>query len=341
MDANSISITKSYSGQNDSLAGNVPATASARDSNRRPAGSALKRLKLNSTTILEDVDSQMEQQLENAQQRIQKSMPDCQLNDATISENYLVFRDSLCEWIEGFPNITSFAATLFDAVYRRGIDENILTFHRKFQLELDHAQTEVLICISFRIIRKYMVNPRVFAAPPAVQELLENLYEMMSMLKPKKVRAYTGTQLYKDMANQDCTPLADYLRGFFNCFHFEETFDWRQKFRRLEQQTLPQIAALVLKLARSHEKYQCALNQFILMDAHTHHLLNPKAAKFANMQDDAPIGVVLLVLYPALFRVDSQTQNSILIQQAVAVMQGYESLPSTLREELDSLATEG
>ncbi|OGM50268.1 hypothetical protein ABOM_001233 [Aspergillus bombycis] len=394
MDANSSSITKSCSDQNNSLAGNVPATTTSwRDSNQNkyPARRALNRLKQNAASFHEDVNlvsqrisqqayeiEQMGQQLETAQQRIQKlevelqtrifrSMPDYQLSDATVSEDFLVIRDSLSEWVEGFPDIKSFHETFNDAVRRRGMDENMLTFHSQFQLNLDHAQNEILTWISFCVIRKYILEPRVFAAPPADQELMEHLHEGMSMLEPKKdiesinlwrsntVRAYTATQRHKDRAIQHCTGLAEYLRGFFSCFSFEETFDWDQKFRRLGQQVLPQIAALALKLNCSPEQYKWGrfrealpliinkgyLSHFTIMDAHTHHTINPQAARFASMQDDAPIGVFLLVLFPALFRLDPRAQNYIPIQRAVFVIQGYESLPPNLKAEVDSLATEG
>ncbi|KNG80775.1 hypothetical protein ANOM_010402 [Aspergillus nomiae NRRL 13137] len=336
--------------------GNVPETTSSRDSNRSkyPAGSALARLKRNAASLHEDVDlvsqrisqqankiEQMEQQLENAQQRIQKlevelqarifrSIPDYQLSDATVSEDFMVFRDSLSEWVEGFPDIKSFTETVYDAIYRRGICENIFALQRTFQLEFDDAQTEILTWISFCVIEKHVLEPRVFAAPPADQELMEYLHKGMMMLEPKKdiesvnlwrsdtVRAYTATQLHKDRVIQHCAGLAEYLRGFFGCFSFEGTFDWDQKFGRLEKQVLPQIAALALKLSCSPEQYQWEryrdvgakgtlsriiykghLSDFIFMDVHTHQTLNPQAARFASMQDDAPIGLFLLVLYPA------------------------------------------
>ncbi|KJK64424.1 hypothetical protein P875_00138163 [Aspergillus parasiticus SU-1] len=394
MDGNSISTTKGYDGQNHSSADIVPATTSSRDSNQDkcPAQSALKRLERHAAGIYEEVDSvsqsisqqtyrieQMEQQLENAHQRIQKlevelqtqifrSIPDYQVSDASISEDFLVIRDSLCEWMEGIPDIKSFTETLDDAIHRRGIDESMFTFPRELQLEYDHAQTEILTMISFGIIREHVLESLVFAAPPADLELLERLYNMMSMLEPKKdiesinlwrsdtVRAYATTQVYKDKIVQHCSGLADYLRGFFGCFSFEETFDWDQKFRRLEEQILPQIAALALKLNCSPERYcwewypdtnwtqpivfcKRDLSHFITMDAHTHHTLNPQTARFANMQDDAPVGVVLLILYPALFRLVPGSQNDILIQKAVVVIQGYESLPSNLKAKVDSLVT--
>ncbi|KAB8240376.1 hypothetical protein BDV35DRAFT_401974 [Aspergillus flavus] len=377
MDENSISTKKGFDGQNHSSADNVPATTSSRDSNQNkcPAQSALKRLERHAAGIYEEVDSvsrsisqqayrieQMEQQLENAHQRIQKlevelqtrifrSMPDYQVSDASISEDFLVIRDSLCEWMEGFPDIRSFTETLDNAIHRRGIDKNMFTFPRELQLEFDHAQTEILTMISFGIIREHVLESLVFAAPPADQELLERLYNMMSMLEPKKVRAYATTQAYKDKIVQHCSGLAGYLRGFFGCFSFEEPFDWDQKLRRLEKQILPQIAALALKLSCSPERYYWEwypdldwtqpivfhkrnLSNFITMDAHTHHTLNPQTARFANMQDNAPIGVVLLILYPALFRLVPGSQNDILIQKAVVVIQGYESLPSNLKAKL-------
>ncbi|KAE8411146.1 hypothetical protein BDV36DRAFT_302110 [Aspergillus pseudocaelatus] len=212
MDGNIVSNPIVYDGQNHSLAGNVPATTSSRDPNRDefPVQSALKKLKLNANGIHEGVNSvgqyisqqasrieQIEQQLKDAHQRIQKlevelqtqilrTMPDYQITDATISENFLVARDSLCEWVEGFPDIKSFTEALYDAVPRGGIDENLLTFPREFQLELNHAQTEILTMIIFNIVREHILEPLVFAAPPADQELLEHLYDMISMLEPKK-----------------------------------------------------------------------------------------------------------------------------------------------------------
>ncbi|PIG87210.1 hypothetical protein AARAC_004201 [Aspergillus arachidicola] len=369
MDGNSISTTKGYDGQNHSSANNVPATTSSRDSNQNkcPAQSALKRLERHAASIYE-VDSvsqsisqqtyrieQMEQQLENAHQRIQKlevelqtrifrSIPDYQVSDASISEDFLVICDSLCEWMEGFPDIKSFTKTLDEAIHRRGIDESMFTFPRELQLEYDHAQTEILTMISFGIIREHVLESLVFAAPPADLELLERLYNMMSMLEPKKdiesinlwrsdtVRAYVTTQAYKDKIVQHCSGLADYLRGFFGCFSFEETFDWDQKFRRLEEQILPQIAALALKLRCSPERY--CWEWYPDTD-----WTQPITARFANMQDDAPVGVVLLILYPALFRLVPGSQNDILIQKAVVVIQGYESLPSDLKAKVDSLVT--
>ena len=184
--------------------------------------------------------------------------------------------------------------------------------------------------------------------------------ESVNLWRSDTVRAYTATQLHKDRVIQHCTGLSEYLRGFFSYFRFEETFDWDQKFRRLEKQVLPQIAALALKLNCSPEQYQWEryrdvgadgtlpiiidkshLSDFIIMDAHTHQTLNPQAARFASMQDDAPIGVFLLVVYPALFRWDPTTQSFILIQKAVVLIQGYESLPPDLKAEVDSLETEG
>ncbi|KAK6812705.1 hypothetical protein RU639_011502 [Aspergillus parasiticus] len=375
MDGNSISTTKGYDvciplSRHVLRQDSEVITTSSRDSNQNkcPAQSALKRLERHAAGIYEEVDSvsqsisqqtyrieQMEQQLENAHQRIQKlevelqtqifrSIPDYQVSDASISEDFLVIRDSLCEWMEGIPDIKSFTETLDDAIHRRGIDESMFTFPRELQLEYDHAQTEILTMISFGIIREHVLESLVFAAPPADLELLERLYNMMSMLEPKKdiesinlwrsdtVRAYATTQVYKDKIVQHCSGLADYLRGFFGCFSFEETFDWDQKFRRLEEQILPQIAALALKLNCSPERYCWEWYPDT-------NWTQPITARFANMQDDAPVGVVLLILYPALFRLVPGSQNDILIQKAVVVIQGYESLPSNLKAKVDSLVT--
>ncbi|GMG11697.1 unnamed protein product [Aspergillus oryzae] len=355
-----------------------------RDSNQNkcPAQSALKRLERHAAGIYEEVDSvsrsisqqayrieQMEQQLENAHQRIQKlevelqtrifrSMPDYQVSDASISEDFLVIRDSLCEWMEGFPDIRSFTETLDNAIHRRGIDKNMFTFPRELQLEFDHAQTEILTMISFGIIREHVLESLVgVPLPTEYRRLLIFIdIENINLWRSDTVRAYATTQAYKDKIVQHCSGLAGYLRGFFGCFSFEEPFDWDQKLRRLEKQILPQIAALALKLSCSPERYYWEwypdldwtqpivfhkrnLSNFITMDAHTHHTLNPQTARFANMQDNAPIGVVLLILHPALFRLVPGSQNDILIQKAVVVIQGYESLPSNLKAKVDSLTT--
>ncbi|GMF76083.1 unnamed protein product [Aspergillus oryzae] len=374
MDENSISTKKGFD----------VSTTSSRDSNQNkcPAQSALKRLERHAAGIYEEVDSvsrsisqqayrieQMEQQLENAHQRIQKlevelqtrifrSMPDYQVSDASISEDFLVIRDSLCEWMEGFPDIRSFTETLDNAIHRRGIDKNMFTFPRELQLEFDHAQTEILTMISFGIIREHVLESLVgVPLPTEYRRLLIFIdIENINLWRSDTVRAYATTQAYKDKIVQHCSGLAGYLRGFFGCFSFEEPFDWDQKLRRLEKQILPQIAALALKLSCSPERYYWEwypdldwtqpivfhkrnLSNFITMDAHTHHTLNPQTARFANMQDNAPIGVVLLILYPALFRLVPGSQNDILIQKAVVVIQGYESLPSNLKAKVDSLTT--
>ncbi|KAE8155660.1 hypothetical protein BDV40DRAFT_294163 [Aspergillus tamarii] len=279
-----------------------------------PVQSGLEKLKLNADSIHKSVDSKLEVEL---QTRILTTMPDYQVSDATISKNFLVACDSLCGWVGGFSDIKSFTEALYDAVHHRGIDENILIFPREFQLELDHAQ-------------KHILEPLVVAAPPADQELLGHIYGMMSMLEPGK-RACTATQVYNDKIIQCCFGLAEYLRGLFSYFSCEETVDLDQKLGRLEQQILPQIAVLALRMKCSPEQYWWDGDRDFDWTQPIIVYKSYLTARFANMQDDVPIGVALLGLYSALFRSVPGTQNDVLIQKAAVVIQGYESLPPNLK----------
>lgn len=211
-------------------------------------------------------------------------MPDYQVSDATISKNFLVACDSLCGWVGGFPDIKSFTEALYDAVHHRGIDENILIFPREFQLELDHAQSEVLTMIYLqdywrtytrtsssrrtasgsRTPRTYLwhdvdAGTRKKVGVPSTTEYRRLLISVdtksIDLWRSDTVRACTATQVYNDKIIQCCFGLAEYLRGLFSYFSCEETVDLDQKLGRLEQQILPQIAVLALRMKCSPEQY--------------------------------------------------------------------------------------
>lgn len=61
------------------------------------------------------------------------------------------------------------------------------------------------------------------------------------------------------------------------------------------------------------------MGKFTLIDVLTHQKI--RESKFANLPDDAKIGNILVVMYPALFRYGKDGHNDIQIENAVILIE--------------------
>lgn len=69
------------------------------------------------------------------------------------------------------------------------------------------------------------------------------------------------------------------------------------------------------------------------MDARTHNKI-PKT-KFTHLPGHAKIGDLLLVIYPALFRVGREGQDDVLIEKATILIRVQEDSPPVKSEKMD------
>jgi hypothetical protein len=169
----------------------------------------------------------------------------------------------------------------------------------------------------------YMLNP--FHTDP----------KSIDLWKSDLLRAYASQPRYREQLTTRCGGVTKTTVDFMVGFIFTEETDWAHKFNRYREQIIEPAAELSLKMSCSTKQYRWEwyegnewfsdglvrkrdIEHFTIVDARTHNRI-PRD-KFTEFSDDATIGDLLLVVYPALFRCGKDVQKDILIEKAVIII---------------------
>lgn len=126
----------------------------------------------------------LEAALDECRTQIFKSLPTDGISDTCIREEYSFIRENLSNWVEGFPEIDSFASEIKKYKMRsRGSPA-------WFPEGLAAAQLEIVMSIIFNSLWLRVFTVLVFSASPSDLGLLEGLYRGMHLMKPEKGLIY-------------------------------------------------------------------------------------------------------------------------------------------------------
>lgn len=132
-----------------------------------------------------------------------------------------------------------------------------------------------------------------------------------------------------------CLQVTSDIRTTLDEFSFVEPVDWARKSDRFMEQIAKPAAELAVKMSCSPERYywnwyddsewytrgvvsKRDMSNFTIMDVSTHQ--NIRTAKFRDLPDDAKIGDLLLVMYPALFRCGKKGDKKTQIEKAIILI---------------------
>lgn len=122
----------------------------------------------------------LEAELDECRTQIFKSLPTDGISDTCIREEYSFLRENLSNWVEGFPEIDSFASVMKKYRIRpRGSPAWFPEGHSA-------AQLEIMILIIFNSLWLRVFTVLVFSASPSDLGLLGGLYHGMHLMKPEK-----------------------------------------------------------------------------------------------------------------------------------------------------------
>lgn len=153
--------------------------------------------------------------------------------------------------------------------------------------------------------------------------------------KSDTLRAYANHAFDQDQVHKECNLTAGRICKYAKQFNFKSFVLWWPKRDRLLEQIVKPAVDLSIKMSCAPEQYRWNwyidskwyfdgvvskrdLGKFTLIDVLTHQKI--RESKFANLPDDAKIGSILLVMYPALFRCGKDGQNDIQIEKAVILI---------------------
>lgn len=122
----------------------------------------------------------LEAELDECRTQIFKYLPTDGISDTCIREKYSLLRDSLSNWVEGFPEIDSFTSEMEE------YDMRIRASPALFPEGLAAAQLEILTLITSGNLWLSIFTVPVFGAPQSDLALLQGLYHGMHLLEPEK-----------------------------------------------------------------------------------------------------------------------------------------------------------
>ncbi|OJJ71830.1 hypothetical protein ASPBRDRAFT_30216 [Aspergillus brasiliensis CBS 101740] len=194
--------------------------------------------------------------------------------------------------------------------------------------------------------QKGMQHERRHEARPSESVTLIDV-EILSLWRTNTIRAYVACQRYEEGVNEDCKDIIDDLYNVFLWFDFEHTVNWNSKMERLMDDILKPATSLATKMASSPSQYRWEwygeaffpqrvvrkhhVEQFIVQDACTHQRI--PIAKFASFPNDTPVGELLVIIFPALFRRGENGHEDIQIEKAVILIRANENLQRQKRSE--------
>ncbi|GKZ16560.1 hypothetical protein AbraCBS73388_000140 [Aspergillus brasiliensis] len=302
----------------------------------------------------------LEEQLQDCQARILKFSLPSDLSDTTVLQEFVKIRDNLSNWTEGLPEICKdFDTQLECALEVSDCYRRIYGDVKSFPQGLIGVQSELLMHIVFCRLGKGLLESLVPGMLVSDEALLSDLHAGLSSLQPEggaesrsqwssnTIRAYVACQRYQQGVDNECWTVINDLQCLFACFDFEHDVNWNSKMERLMDDILKPTASLATKMASSPSQYRWEwygkaffpqqvvrkqhVEQFIVQDACTHQRI--PIAKFASFPDDTPVGELLVIIFPALFRRGENGHGDIQIEKAVILIRANENLRRQKRSE--------
>lgn len=162
--------------------------------------------------------------------------------------------------------------------------------------------------------------------------------------KSDTLQAFMTCKIDRDHVHRECNQVAAVTCGHLKSFAFKKPVIWHPKTGRLMEQIVKPAVDLSTRMSCAPEQYRWNwyieskwhldgivskrdMGKFTLIDVLTHQKI--RESKFASLPDDAKIGNILLVMYPALFRCGKDGQDDIQIEKAVILIQEQVLLKKT------------
>ncbi|PWY74561.1 hypothetical protein BO94DRAFT_627401 [Aspergillus sclerotioniger CBS 115572] len=302
----------------------------------------------------EQRNQHLEEQLQDCQARILKFSPVSCLSDTTVSEEFIKIRENLCKWAEELPDICGdFKMELLVALDDFESHPLILGWPDSYYPQRCIAlQSEILMHLVFRHLWRGIFEVPIPGLSSSGEKLLADLQEGMLSLQPKKdtesigawrsdtMRAYAACQKYQQGVNSECSRVIANLLGFFSWFGFENQVNWSNKLSRFSEEILGPATSLATNMSSSPRQYRWEwygeaffprgvvrkrhLKQFIVQDARTHHRVSIANLKF--LSDETPVGELLIIIFPALFRYGGGGSEEFLIEKGVILISVNDNL---------------
>lgn len=157
----------------------------------------------------------------------------------------------------------------------------------------------------------------------------------ISLWKSDTLRAYVSSEEYQAKFPQFCKEIATELCKEICNFGFKDSVYWEHTYSRFLEQIGTPAADLAIKMSCSPDSYRWEwyinsnwysagtvsksdLERFIILDAVTHQKI--QTSRFDNLANNAKIGDLLGVIYPALFRCGTEGQSKVQIEKAVILI---------------------
>ncbi|RDH34380.1 hypothetical protein BDQ94DRAFT_169338 [Aspergillus welwitschiae] len=300
-------------------------------------------------------NQELEEQLQECQARILKLTFANDLSDTTVIQEFVRIRDNLSNWCEGLPDIIYYS----DSDLRGALEgfkcclqiTQDLDTHAQMLLE---AQSELLMHITFCRLWRGFLQTLIPGISSSDEALLRELYagllsqqsgedsESAKIWKWSTRRAYVACQRYEKRMNEECINIIDDLHNLFSWFDFGGQVNWANKMARFIEDILKPVVGLVTQISNSSAYYgwqwygeaffpervvrKYHLEQFIVQDSRTHHRI--RVANFESLPDETPVGELLIVIFPALFRCANNGHEHLLLEKAVILTRVVEEVPS-------------
>ncbi|OJI83959.1 hypothetical protein ASPTUDRAFT_122810 [Aspergillus tubingensis CBS 134.48] len=161
------------------------------------------------------------------------------------------------------------------------------------------------------------------------------------------IEAYVASQKYQKGVDNECFEIIADLDDFFWWIDFECDVNWDSKMATLSTNILEPAVSLATKMSCSPAQYmwnwygeayfpqrvvrKYHLKHFTVQDARTHNRVS--LANLALLDDETPLGELLVIISPALFRRGTHGSRDVQIEKAVVLIRARDDLPILKRSE--------
>ncbi|KAI2829760.1 hypothetical protein CBS147320_1284 [Aspergillus niger] len=287
---------------------------------------------------LKKCNQTLEEQLQDCQARILKFSLSSDLSDTTVMQEFVKIRDNLSNWIEGLPEICADFDTQLECALE-GFQCYLYIFGgmNSYPQGTLGVQSELLMHIVFRRLEAGLLKASVPGMLASEEALLRDLHAGMVSLQSKRdvesltfwrtntIRAYVACQRHEKGVNEE-------FKAIINDLH--NLFCW------LAADILKPAASLATKMSSSPSEYRWEwygkayfsqgvvrkqhMELFIVQDARTHTRI--PIANIESLPAETPIGELLVIVFPALFRCADGGHEDIPIEKAVILIRANEEL---------------
>ncbi|PYI05258.1 hypothetical protein BO78DRAFT_408470 [Aspergillus sclerotiicarbonarius CBS 121057] len=158
--------------------------------------------------------------------------------------------------------------------------------------------------------------------------------ESINAWRSDTMKAYAASRKYQKGVNDKCSKAIADLRSLFAWFDFSHRINWDNKLARFSEEILGPATGLATKMSSSTTQYKWEwygeanfpqqvvrkhhLKQFIVQNARTHHKVS--IANLEYLPDETPVGKLLVIIFPALFRRGESGHEDFQIEKAVILV---------------------